>query len=284
MGDRKDGKLLKDVNGMNYIMHDILKRRLDNEVYIDYSIDVTKLIEYAEKINKSDERHITYFHLFVTAIAKVLYNRPYLNRFIVNGKFYERNNVSVSFVAKTEFSDEATEVMQVLKMLKDDTLFTISDKITNVVTKSRKSTTSDTDDLIERVAQLPRLLRYFVVGCFKWADKHDLLPLSMTEEIIYYSSAIVSNLGSIGSKAAIYHHISTFGTNSMLISMGKIYKKEIIDDNGKKQIRSFCDFGITLDERIADGFYMIESVKLLDFILNNPKLLEDKVSSKIECK
>ena len=282
-GDRKDGKRVKDLNGMNYIMHDIQKRRNDNEVYGDYALDVTNLVKYVEDQNKKNkDRHITFFHVFTTAIAKTIYNRPFLNRFIVNGQFYDRNNVSLAFTAKTKFNDEAQEVMQILYVEEDDTLFTLSDKISGVVKKTRSSKTSGTDDLLETVAKLPKHLRYLVVGAYKWADKHDLLPEDMTKEILYYSTAILSNLGSIGSKEPIYHHLSSFGTNSMLITMGKIYKKEIINDDNKKEIRDFCDFGITLDERIADGYYFIKSVQLLQYILDNPKLLEGVANEEIK--
>ena len=283
-GDRKDGKKIRDINGMNYIMHDIQKRRNDNEVYGNYKLDVTNLVNYLKKMNElyKDERHITYFHAFSTAIAKTIYNRPYLNRFIVNGSFYDRDDVLLAFTAKTKFTDSAQEVMQILKVEEDDTLLTLSDKISNAVTKTRESKTSGTDDLIETVAKFPKHLRYLVVGMYKWADKHDLLPESMTKEILYYSSAILSNLGSIGSKDPIYHHLSSFGTNSLLITMGKIYREEIINDKGKKEVRDFCDFGITLDERIADGFYFIKSVQLLQYILDNPEVMEGSANEKIE--
>ena len=284
-GDRKDGKRVRDINGMNYIMHDIQKRRNDNEVFGNYHLDVTNLVKYVNKYNEENtERHLTYFHVFSTAIAKTIYNRPFLNRFIVNGRFYDRNNVSLAFTAKTEFNDKAQEVMQIMRVEEDDTLFSISDKISGLVKKTRTSKTSGTDDLIEIVAKMPKHLRYFIVGIYKWLDKHDFLPLSMTKEILYYSTAILSNLGSIGSHDAIYHHLSSFGSNSLLITIGKIYKTEIINENGKKEIRDYCDFGITLDERIADGFYFIKSVKLLQYILDNPKLLEGKANEKIEIK
>lgn len=45
--------------------------------------------------------------------------------------------------------------------------------------------------------------------------------------------------------------------------------------------RYICDFGITLDERIADGVYFAKSLNLLEYILNNPSMLEDKASDKI---
>ena len=37
-------------------------------------------------------------------------------------------------------------------------------------------------------------------------------------------------------------------------------------------------------ERIADGFYMIKSIQLLEYILDNPKLLEDDCNAKVEIK
>ena len=106
-GDRKDAKKVRDINGMNYIMHDIQKRRNDNEVYGNYKLDVTNLVNYLNKMNEiyKDQRHITYFHAFSTAIAKTIYNRPYLNRFVVNGNFYDRNDVLLAFTAKTKFTN-----------------------------------------------------------------------------------------------------------------------------------------------------------------------------------
>ncbi len=282
--DRRDGTRVKKINGMNYIMNDLLKSRCDNEVYANYTIDVTNLVDYVEKYNKKEKEHLTYFHVFSMAIAKTIYNRPYLNRFIANGKFYDRNKVLLAYTAKVKFEDSAQEVMQIINVKKDDNIKTLSAKISNTVKKTRSSTTSGTDNLVDFIGHLPKFLRVPIVGGFKFLDRHDLLPYSMTKEILYYSTVILSNLGSIGSTEAIYHHLSTFGTNSILITMGKIYKKEIINDQNKKEIRSFCDFGVTLDERIADGFYIIRSVQLLEYILNNPILLEDAASDEVEVK
>ena len=52
--------------------------------------------------------------------------------------------------------------------------------------------------------------------------------------------------------------------------------------NGKVEIRDIVEFGINLDERIADGVYFSKSVNLLDYILRNPETLEDKASEIIK--
>ncbi len=51
--------------------------------------------------------------------------------------------------------------------------------------------------------------------------------------------------------------------------------------SGKAEIRDVCNFGICLDERIADGVYFAKSINMLEYILANPELLEDKASDKI---
>ena len=52
--------------------------------------------------------------------------------------------------------------------------------------------------------------------------------------------------------------------------------------NGKKEIRKLCEFGINLDERIADGYYFAKSVKVLQYIFDNPELMETRADEKIE--
>ena len=282
-GDRKDGKRVKDINGMNHIMYHLGKSRCSNEVYIDYPIDVTNLVKYVESINKKGDIHLTYFHVFCTAIGKVIYNRPLLNRFLVNGHFYDRNEVLISYVAKTSFEEKSSELMKVLQIKEEDNIYSICNKISGDVKKIRSNKSSSTDDLVSNIGNLPKPIRSIIAGFFKFLDRLGLLPVSMTRDILYYSSVIVSNLGSINCKEAIYHHLSDFGTNSVFITIGKIYEKEVYI-SGKTEIRSFCNFGITLDERIADGFYFIKAINLLEYILNNPNLLEGKCNDKINIK
>ena len=42
----------------------------------------------------------------------------------------------------------------------------------------------------------------------------------------------------------------------------KHLEENYLDDDGKMQTRYMCDFGINLDERIADGFYFAKSFQL----------------------
>ncbi len=275
--DRKDGSMVR-ISGFDKFLYLLKPRRSEAEVYISKKIDVSDLVKYMENKRK-DNKEITYFHLFSTAVAKLVYNKPYLNRFIMGSNKYERNEVTLSFVAKTKFEDDAKELLKVIKIEDDDNVDTISKKIFGSVRKIRSNEISHTDDFVNSLGKLPGMVMSIIVWFVKKLDRFDLLPKSLTENSIYHSSVLISNLGSIHCDG-IYHNLTNFGTNSILLTIGEIKEEACVID-GKIDKRYICDFGITLDERIADGVYFAKSLNLLEYILNNPSMLEDKASDKI---
>jgi hypothetical protein len=88
-------------------------------------------------------------------------------------------------------------------------------------------------------------------------------------------------LGSIKC-GAIYHNLTCFGTCSSLATIGEIKNEDIHNDDGSEEIRKMCEFGINFDERIADGYYFAKSLKLLQYIFDNPELLEEEASQRID--
>lgn len=287
IGDRKDGKKIRDIDGLHNILVDLKPRRCDSDVYINQKIDVTNLVKYVEKRKKEDpDCGLTYFHCFSMAFAKLFYNYELLNRFICNRVTYLRDDVILAFVAKMSFDDKSEEVMINVKIDEDDTLSTISKKIKDRVDRIRnkkQEKKENTNNIVDIVGKLPKFIRVFIVGIIKWLDKHGWLPKSFTEDNLYYSSIILSNLGNF-KISSIYHNLTNFGTSSMLATMGFIHKETICDENGKTKTIDVCDFGINCDERIADGYYFAKAIRTFEYILNNPKLLEDKANEKIEIK
>ena len=80
-GDRRDAKKIKMPAMMRLLTY--LTDRQDADVYINRKFDVTELVKYM-KNKKEKNKDITYFHAFSIAISKVIYNRPKLNRYIIN--------------------------------------------------------------------------------------------------------------------------------------------------------------------------------------------------------
>lgn len=277
----KNARRIKDINGMTQIMIDIKPNRCDSDVFIKQKIDVTELVKYIENKKKNKE-DITYFHAFVTAIIKTMYNRPKLNRFVLNRHIYEHNNIVISFVAKVSFDDKSEEVMIMIDTDESDNIYSLSKKVKNKVDsyRNRNAKIEGANSAINIIGKFPNIFRVPLVGIFKFLDRKGMLPSCFIKDNLYYSSMIVSNLGSIKC-GAIYHNITDFGTCSSLTTIGEIKDEEVII-NGKKEIRKMCEFGINFDERVADGYYFAKSVKLLEYILNNPKTLENEVNKKID--
>lgn len=280
MGDRFDGKLLRDVDAIHFLMPLIYPSRCDNEGYISETIDLTKTLEYVEKKNKDNTGyHYTVFQLVVTAVLKTLMLRPKLNRFIVNGSMYHRNSMSVSFVVKKKLKDSSDEGLAFVEAERFDTLDTIHEKIRAQIYESRKGSGGDAVESIDIFRKMPRFLGKNIVRFVCWLERHGFVIPSLTKGDPGYSSVMLTNLGSIGMKAG-YHHLSNWGTNSIFIVMGIIKKRQFVDEDGNTRMLASVDLGLTIDERIADGYYYSKSVKLLKYFIEHPELLEDRLAEK----
>ena len=271
------------IGGMSQLMIDLKPRRCDADVFINTPIDVTNLVDYVNNRKKKGDK-ITYFHAFLLALAKTIYNRPKLNRYVKNRHMYEHTNVSISFVAKVEFEDDSEEVMLIIDVAPDDNINTISKKISDQISvlRNKKFEKKGANGVLDTLGAMPNILRVPLVGTLKWMDEKGILPKSLQEDDIYFSSAIVTDIGSLKSDS-IYHNNTNFGTASSITSIGVIQDDEKIVDGKEVRYKS-AKFGINFDERVADGFYMIKAFKILEYIIENPKLLEDRADSKVEIK
>ena len=274
-GDRRDGRWVK-APGLQTVMGYLLPKRTDCEVYIHDTIDATELLRYLEEKNaQHPDYKTTIFHAAVTAMARMVRERPLMNRFIQGYRMYERNEISISFVVKRRFADGAEESLMVLFPKDDDTLDTISRKIVGDVKETRKSehSTGGVDALLDGFAALPRPVLIVAIRIIRWLDFWGINPKVLTEGDPNYTTILCSNLGSIKTPA-VYHHLNNYGTNSVMITIGTLHKEEIVMPDGTRQIRDVVDYGATLDERIADGFYFARSMKLIKHVFAHPELLD----------
>ncbi|MCR4709091.1 MAG: 2-oxo acid dehydrogenase subunit E2 [Clostridiales bacterium] len=274
-GDRPDGHYVK-APGLQTVMGYLFPKRTDCEVYLNDKLDATNLIKYLEKKNaEHPEYKTTIFHCALTSIDRIIRERPLLNRFIQGYRMYEREEISLSFVAKRRFADGANESLMVLVPKDDDNIDSISKKIVGDVTEMRKSevATGGIDDLLDKFAAIPRIFLIFIIRIIRWLDFWGINPEFLTEGDPNYTTVLASNLGSIKCPS-VYHHLNNYGTNSIMITIGALHKEEMVMPDGHKEIRDVIDFGATLDERIADGFYFARSIRLLRYIFENPELLD----------
>ncbi len=279
-GDRRDGYKVK-VPGLQTVMACLMPNRTDCECYLHDKFDVTELLQYIEQKNQEHpEYRITMFHCFVTALTKMFRERPLMNRFIQGGSIYERYEISVAFVAKRRFADHAEEALMFMTPKGSENLDDIAKRIIGDVKETRKSekATGGVDELLDKFAAMPKLLMMFLIWIVRVMDFWGVNPKAITDGDPNYSSIFLSNLGSIKGPA-VYHHLNNYGTNSFMLTIGTLHKEEVIMPDGSKQIRDFVDFGVTIDERIGDGFYFVRSLKLVKYLFAHPEILEEPLEA-----
>jgi pyruvate/2-oxoglutarate dehydrogenase complex dihydrolipoamide acyltransferase (E2) component len=274
-GDRRDGRRVRDLDGLHNIFMHIMPKRTESEVYMEYPLDVTDLLAFIDQRNQEQpEYKTTVFHCIVTAVARVVTMRPYLNRFICGRKLYERNDITLSFVAKRKFQDHAEESLMVLTAKDDTCLDAVTKKIVGDVKELRQATSgNDFDKVINAIGSLPSPILHAFISLLQWLSAIGHLPQVLTEGDTNHTTVLLSNLGSIQC-GCCYHHLNNYGTNSIMITVGVIHKEPRVMPDGSVQVRDMMNLGFTADERIADGFYFARCLKLADYILTHPQLLD----------
>ena len=107
------------------------------------------------------------------------------------------------------------------------------------------------------------------------------MPDFLIKEDPNQASVFITNLGSIGLHAG-YHHLTNWGTNSIFVVIGEKHMAPFYQEDGSVEMREVIDLGVTLDERIADGYYYSKTIKLLKHLLTHPELLDQKSNEEVE--
>ena len=282
-GDRYDAKRVRDIDGVHHYMAYLMPRRCDAEVYMNQTIDITELLKYIADKNASGERKVTLFHCFIAALARTIKMRPLLNRYISGKRFYDRNEISMGFTIKKQFTDHAEETVMVYRPKDDENLVAITDRLSPKVKEAKKESDNgqSVDDILNIVKKLPKPIMHLFMAFMRFADNNGLMPKAFSSVDFNYCTVLLSNLGSIKCDA-VYHHLNNFGTNSIVITIGEIHKEVTLDENGNTVVRDVVNIGATLDERIADGFYFARSLKLIKHLFSNPELLDKPLSEVID--
>ena len=281
-GDRRDGVLLRELDSLHYITGIIYPNRCDNEAYVSLRIDLTAMNEYLARKNETEKDFpYTMFHLIVAALLKTITLRPKMNRFIVNSNFYQRNEVSAAFVVKKQFSDTGAEALAVLHGKDDFTVADVHEYIRSQVQECRSEKVDPTTGVMDYLNKIPRFISRAAIRFLMWLDKHGWVPKDIIATDPYYNSVVISNLGSIKLKCG-YHHLTNWGTCSMFCIIGEKKKTAFFDENGTMTMRETLDLGLTIDERLADGYYYSKSVRLLKYLLEHPEELEKPIKEEVD--
>lgn len=283
LGDRRDAIWLKDIPSMNRIMPCIMPNRADNEAFISFDLDYRPLEAYLAKKNADrTEDKYTFFHVISCAVGKAFVLRPKMNRFVCNHKLYQRKDISVAFTVKKKFSDKSEEALAKFNFDPKDTMETYHEKIMKIIHDTKRDDLADTSTgAMDIVSKLPQWVINLITGFVLWLDKRGWAPESLIGSDPNHAAIFLSNLGSIGLECG-YHHLVNWGTNSCFIVIGKKHMKMEYLPDGTPDFHEVIPIGITLDERIADGYYYSGTVALVKELLAHPDLLDMPADTPVE--
>ena len=280
-GDRRDGRLLRELDSLHFITGIIYPNRCDNEAYISVKVDLTAMNAYLARKNETEtDFPYTMFHLVVAALLKTITLRPKLNRFIVNSNFYQRNEVSAAFVVKKQFSDKGAEALAFLHGKDEFTVEDVHEYIRSQVQECRSEKVDASTAGMDMFNKMPRWMGKAIVRFLMFLDRHGWVPADLIATDPYYSSVVISNLGSIKLNCG-YHHLTNWGTCSVFCIIGEKSKRPVYHADGTIEMREMLDLGLTIDERLADGYYYSKTIRLLKTLLENPELLETPANQEV---
>lgn len=277
-GDRVDATLVRDLDSMHVFLPIMLPNRADNEAFIQELIDMSAVEAYVERKNAGNPQYkYTFFHVILAALSRTIDMRPRMNRFIIGNRYYDRKHISFSLIAKKAFSDSGDESIVILKYdptSEKPAIDVLHDKLCDFVyTLREKNTTDNTTDILDTLAKAPMWLRKIIIGTLRALDEHGNMPNDLAKEDPYNSTVFISNLGSIQLNAG-YHHLTNWGTNSIFVVVGEKHMQPFYNADGSVSVKPALNLGLTLDERIADGYYYSRTIRLLKKFFAEPELLD----------
>ncbi|HTX74270.1 MAG TPA: 2-oxo acid dehydrogenase subunit E2 [Rectinemataceae bacterium] len=274
---RRDGVYLGNLPAFKKLFPYVMLSRAESTIYSKQKIDATRLLAFLESYNsgKSRDEKLSLFHVFLTVISRTLYLRPELNRFIVGRRFYQHRDISLTFIAKKRYSEDAEESEVRMVFTGRETLEELREKVNARLNQARGDHRGSDDKLIDLVCGLPRPLLNAVVGMIKWMDYHNILPAALMDAFPLYTSMYIANLGSIG-LGAPFHHLFEMGTASSFLVIGKIEKQPMVDEQGRIAARDCLECAFTLDERVSEGMNHATSIIVFRNLLTHPELLLER--------
>ena len=274
-GKRSDGKRLKNIDPIILMTSYIMPERNDAMVQSLLEETCDGMDEFIRK--KADEGiKVTYMDILICVLMRMYAERPKMNRFIMNGRVYSRNDIVIGFTMKKQLTESAGETTVKLHFKGTESFEEVRQKIHDVIHENRgEEKQNGTDKTAKLLLKTPRFILKMAMGLIRFMDRHGMIPKSLIEVSPFHSSCFLTNMKSISS-TYVYHHIYNFGTIGLFVGLGKEQIKPIYNETLEKfEPKKVVQLGLVIDERICDGFYNSKSIKLCRKYIKFPHLMEE---------
>ena len=267
---RPDGTRVKQ--GLTPVMQalpHIMPKRFDAMNWANDYVDEDIIKAYIREKRRQGHT-VTHMSLLIAAYYKAALENPKVNYFVMNRRIYKRNHFCVSFVIlKTRADGTPDETTVKLFLNPEDDIFTISERIRDMVDRNLKAEhNNNTDKFVNWAFSIPGLARMVFKAAYG-LDQLGLLPRKNIDLSPFHTSMFITNLASINT-SHIYHHVYEFGTTSVFLSVGKSLPNYMKGTLNTKMI----PISVVMDERICTGHDYARFCKTFHKFLRNPELME----------
>ncbi|MDR0975743.1 MAG: 2-oxo acid dehydrogenase subunit E2 [Christensenellaceae bacterium] len=276
---RADGKFVKGLDGVTKLGAVIMRSKEGSANYARVQIKTKTLDEFIAK-RREEGIEYNYRDIVMGAIARIYTLFPKYNRFIIAGKFFQRNYIDLAMMAHKDLRSGDDETAVKTRLTGYETLGEIKEKFTARL-KVALEALNGTDTTSDFLAKLPYWAMRGVVNIMRLADRWGLLSDKFMFEVSpFHCSAFLSDLKSLGLDA-LYHHVYNFGNCGAFFTMGKEKLVPYVNQQtGEITAEKIIELGVTLDDRVCDGLYNSRVLRTLKRILDNPACLEERVNEK----
>ena len=282
LGDRRDGRRIRTLDPLNELVPFIMKVKSGASNHYSHSIEIAGIEAYLRDKRQQGHPGIGLLHLIVAAYIRVVSQYPGINRFISGQRIFARNNIEVVMMVKKEMTMDASETSIKVTFDVRDTVIDVFNKLNAEIESVKgEGDTTDADDTAKALMKMPRLILKFAIFILAKMDYFGMVPKALVKVSPFHGSIILTDLGSIG-LPAIYHHLYDFGNIPVFIALGVKRRVHELKPDGTVEQKKYLDFKLVVDERICDGFYFSQAIKLFKSILRHPEKLDEPPEKVVE--
>ena len=277
-GFRSDGYKVKGLDPIDQLIPQIMRSRNDAMNFNTMPFRVEAIENWIKEKSSNEGIRFNFMHVVVASMVRTYAMRQRLNRFVVNGRIYQRNGLYMSISTKLSLSDDGPELTTKIRFTGQESIYEIKEKIDNAIKASAEADRENASTkTATKITMIPTFLMGAGVGLLKLIDRWGMLPKKLIDNVSpFHTSFYFTNLKSIKGDW-IFHHLYNFGTTGMFVSMGKEKLEPCVNENEELEVGKVMTLGITTDERYCDGFYFLKSMRLWKSFLADPTKLEERL-------
>ena len=174
---RSDGVFESTADPILGMTSHIMPHRYDAMVNFLLVSRCENLDKYISKVYEEKGIHLSYMDVLIAGIVRMYAQKPMLNRFVMNGRVFRRNEICVSFAVKKQLKEDAPETTVKMSFTGEEDIFTIKQMIDKEILSNKgEDVQNDTDNTAKILRRIPNGLLKFAVNLLKWMDRHNCMP------------------------------------------------------------------------------------------------------------